>query len=71
MAPPMTTTEYEYWPPVTDQDVGYLLSATQKRAGPLYPQIALCPFGQYPTIGGDGSGRASKELSRKDEIWTS
>ncbi len=65
--------EYEYWPPVTDQDVSYLLSTTQK----AMPEASLSPdriisvwSGIRPLVG-DGSGRASKELSRKDEIWTS
>ncbi len=65
--------EYEYWPPVTDQDVGYLLATTQK----AMPEASLSPdrivavwSGIRPLVG-DGSGRASKELSRKDEVWTS
>jgi glycerol-3-phosphate dehydrogenase len=65
--------EYEYWPPVTDQDVSYLLSATQK----AMPEASLSPdrivsvwSGIRPLVS-DGSGRASKELSRKDEVWTS
>ena len=65
--------EHEYWPPVTDQDVTYLLATTQR----AMPQAKLSPdrivsvwSGIRPLVG-DGSGRASKELSRKDEVWTS
>ena len=65
--------EYEYWPPVTDQDVSYLLAATHK----AMPEASLSPdrivsvwSGIRPLVS-DGSGRASKELSRKDEVWTS
>ena len=65
--------EHEYWPPVTDQDVSYLLATTQR----AMPQATLSPdrivsvwSGIRPLVG-DGSGRASKELSRKDEVWTS
>jgi glycerol-3-phosphate dehydrogenase len=65
--------EYEYWPPVTDQDVSYLLATTQE----ALPEATLSPdrivsvwSGIRPLVG-DGSGRASKELSRKDEVWTS
>ena len=65
--------EHEYWPPVTDQDVSYLLATTQK----AMPEATLSPdrivsvwSGIRPLVG-DGSGRASKELSRKDEVWTS
>ena len=65
--------EYEYWPPVTDQDVSYLLATTQE----AMPEATLSPdrivsvwSGIRPLVG-DGSGRASKELSRKDEVWTS
>ena len=65
--------EHEYWPPVTDQDVRYLLATTQR----AMPQATLSPdrivsvwSGIRPLVG-DGSGRASKELSRKDEVWTS
>jgi glycerol-3-phosphate dehydrogenase len=65
--------EYEYWPPVTDQDVSYLLATTQK----AMPEARLSPdrivsvwSGIRPLVG-DGSGRDSKELSRKDEVWTS
>ena len=65
--------QHEYWPPVTDQDVSYLLATTQK----AMPEATLSPdrivsvwSGIRPLVG-DGSGRASKELSRKDEVWTS
>ena len=65
--------EYEYWPPVTDEDVSYLLATTQK----AMPEATLSPdrivsvwSGIRPLVG-DGSGRDSKELSRKDEVWTS
>ena len=65
--------ESEYWPPVTDQDVSYLLAATHK----AMPEASLSPdrivsvwSGIRPLVS-DGSGRASKELSRKDEVWTS
>tara|TARA_B100000524_G_C23651567_1_gene370325 strand:- start:45 stop:1637 length:1593 start_codon:yes stop_codon:yes gene_type:complete len=65
--------EHEYWPPVTDQDVSYLLATTQR----AMPEASLSPdrivsvwSGIRPLVG-DGSGRASKELSRKDEVWTS
>ena len=65
--------EHEYWPPVTDQDVRYLLATTQG----AMPEATLSPdrivsvwSGIRPLVG-DGSGRASKELSRKDEVWTS
>jgi glycerol-3-phosphate dehydrogenase len=65
--------EHEYWPPVTDQDVSYLLATTQE----ALPEATLSPdrivsvwSGIRPLVG-DGSGRASKELSRKDEVWTS
>ena len=65
--------EFEYWPPVTEQDVSYLLSATRR----VMPEASLSPeqivsvwSGIRPLVG-DGSGRASKELSRKDEVWTS
>ena len=72
-----TTDDYhpvhEYWPPVTDQDVSYLIATTQK----AMPEASLSPdrivsvwSGIRPLVG-DGSGRASKELSRKDEVWTS
>jgi glycerol-3-phosphate dehydrogenase len=65
--------EYEYWPPVTDQDVGYLL-ATTKKAMPeanLSPDRIVAVWSGIRPLVGDGSGRASKELSRKDEVWTS
>tara|TARA_E500000178_G_scaffold103282_1_gene102857 strand:- start:688 stop:2280 length:1593 start_codon:yes stop_codon:yes gene_type:complete len=65
--------EYEYWPPVTDEDVSYLLATTQE----AMPEATLSPdrivsvwSGIRPLVG-DGSGRDSKELSRKDEVWTS
>ena len=65
--------EFEYWPPVTEQDVSYLLSTTKK----IMPEASLSPermvsvwSGIRPLVG-DGSGRASKELSRKDEVWVS
>ena len=65
--------QHEYWPPVTEQDVSYLLATTQK----AMPEATLSPdrivsvwSGIRPLVG-DGSGRASKELSRKDEVWTS
>ena len=65
--------EHEYWPPVTDQDVGYLLATTQ-RAMPeatLSPDRIVSVWSGIRPLVGDGSGRASKELSRKDEVWTS
>jgi glycerol-3-phosphate dehydrogenase len=65
--------EHEYWPPVTDQDVSYLL-ATTKRAMPeaaLSPDRIVSVWSGIRPLVGDGSGRASKELSRKDEVWTS
>lgn len=65
--------EFEYWPPVTEQDVHYLLSSTQR----MLPEANVSPArivsawsGIRPLVG-DGSGRASKELSRKDEVWLS
>ena len=64
--------ESEYWPPVTDQDVSYLLSSTRKampEANLLAGRIVSVWSGIRPLVG-DGSGRASKELSRKDEVWT-
>ena len=65
--------EYEYWPPVTDQDVSYLLSATQKAMpeADLSPDRIVSVWSGIRPLVGDGSGRASKELSRKDEVWTS
>ena len=65
--------EHEYWPPVTDQDVSYLLSTTQ-RAMPgatLSPDRIVSVWSGIRPLVGDGSERASKELSRKDEVWTS
>ena len=65
--------EHEYWPPVTDQDVSYLLATTQ-RAMPeasLSPDSIVSVWSGIRPLVGDGSGRASKELSRKDEVWTS
>ena len=65
--------EHEYWPPVTDQDVDYLLATTQ-RAMPeatLSPDRIVSVWSGIRPLVGDGSGRASKELSRKDEVWTS
>ena len=65
--------EHEYWPPVTDQDVRYLLATTQ-RAMPeatLSPDRIVSVWSGIRPLVGDGSGRASKELSRKDEVWTS
>ena len=65
--------ECEYWPPVTDQDVRYLLSTTQKvmpKANLSADRIVSVWSGIRPLVG-DGSGRASRELSRKDEVWTS
>ena len=65
--------EHEYWPPVTDQDVSYLLATTQ-RAMPeasLSPERIVSVWSGIRPLVGDGSGRASKELSRKDEVWTS
>ena len=65
--------EHEYWPPVTDQDVSYLLATTQRampQATPSPDRIVSVWSGIRPLVG-DGSGRASKELSRKDEVWTS
>jgi len=65
--------EFEYWPPVTEQDVSYLLEET-RRAMPevnaALENIVSVWSGIRPLVG-DGSGRASKELSRKDEVWTS
>ena len=64
--------ESEYWPPVTDQDVSYLLSSTRKampEANLSAGRIVSVWSGIRPLVG-DGSGRASKELSRKDEVWT-
>ena len=72
-----TTDDYhpalEYWPPVTEQDVSYLLAGTRR----VMPEVNAAPenivsvwSGIRPLVG-DGSGRASKELSRKDEVWTS
>jgi len=65
--------EYEYWPPVTDQDVSYLLSATHKAMpeANLSPDRIVSVWSGIRPLVGDGSGRASKELSRKDEVWTS
>ena len=65
--------EYEYWPPVTDQDVRYLLSATHKAMpeANLSPDRIVSVWSGIRPLVGDGSGRASKELSRKDEVWTS
>ena len=65
--------EHEYWPPVTDQDVSYLLATTQgamPEARLSTDRIVSVWSGIRPLVG-DGSGRASKELSRKDEVWTS
>ena len=65
--------EHEYWPPVTDQDVQYLLATTQKampEASLSSDRIVSVWSGIRPLVG-DGSGRASNELSRKDEVWTS
>ena len=65
--------EYEYWPPVTDQDVSYLLATTQRAmpAAALSPDRIVSVWSGIRPLVGDGSGRASKELSRKDEVWTS
>jgi len=65
--------EHEYWPPVTDQDVSYLLSATRKAMpeANLSPDRIVSVWSGIRPLVGDGSGRASKELSRKDEVWTS
>ena len=65
--------EYEYWPPVTDQDVSYLLATTQRAmpAATLSPDRIVSVWSGIRPLVGDGSGRASKELSRKDEVWTS
>ncbi|MDG2461474.1 MAG: glycerol-3-phosphate dehydrogenase/oxidase [Luminiphilus sp.] len=72
-----TTDDYhpdcEYWPPVTEQDVRYLLSETQRvmpETNASANNIVSVWSGIRPLVG-DGSGRASKELSRKDEVWTS
>ena len=57
----------------TDQDVSYLLATTQRampQATPSPDRIVSVWSGIRPLVG-DGSGRASKELSRKDEVWTS
>lgn len=65
--------ECEYWPPVTEQDVDYLLSSTRRvmpEANLTADRIVSVWSGIRPLVG-DGSGRASKELSRKDEVWTS
>ena len=65
--------EFEYWPPVTEQDVDYLLSSTRRvmpEANLTADRIVSVWSGIRPLVG-DGSGRASKELSRKDEVWTS
>ena len=72
-----TTDDYhpdcEYWPPVTGSDVSYLLAGTRR----VMPEANLTPdnivsvwSGIRPLVA-DGSGRASKELSRKDEVWVS
>jgi len=65
--------EFEYWPPVTEQDVDYLLSSTRRvmpEANLSAGRIVSVWSGIRPLVG-DGSGRASKELSRKDEVWIS
>ena len=65
--------EFEYWPPVTEQDVSYLLEET-RRAMPevnAAPENIVSVWSGIRPLVGDGSGRASKELSRKDEVWTS
>ena len=65
--------EHEYWPPVTEQDVNYLLATTQ-RAMPeaiLSPDHIVSVWSGIRPLVGDGTGRDSKELSRKDEVWTS
>ena len=65
--------EFEYWPPVTEEDVRYLLAGTQRvmpEGNATAENIVSVWSGIRPLVG-DGSGRASKELSRKDEVWTS
>jgi glycerol-3-phosphate dehydrogenase len=65
--------KFEYWPPVTEQDIEYLLSSTRRvmpDAKLSADRIVSVWSGIRPLVG-DGSGRASKELSRKDEVWTS
>ena len=64
---------FEYWPPVTEQDVSYLLAGTRRvmpETTAAADNIVSVWSGIRPLVG-DGSGRASKELSRKDEVWTS
>jgi len=65
--------KFEYWPPVMEQDIEYLLSSTRRvmpDAKLSADRIVSVWSGIRPLVG-DGSGRASKELSRKDEVWTS
>lgn len=65
--------KFEYWPPVTEQDVSYLLAGTRRvmpETTASADNIVSVWSGIRPLVG-DGSGRASKELSRKDEVWIS
>jgi len=61
----------ETWPPVTAQDVSYLLAAANARLriDPLTPGDVVAAWsGLRPLVAQPGKG--STEISRRDEVWT-
>jgi glycerol-3-phosphate dehydrogenase len=61
----------ETWPPVTAEDVDYLLSAANARlkVDPLAPSEVVAAWsGLRPLVSQPGKG--STEISRRDEVWT-
>ena len=63
--------EAEGWPPITPEDVAYLLAATNRRFAiqPLtVADIVTAWSGVRPLVA--EAGKAASEISRRDELWT-
>ncbi len=61
----------EAWPPITAQDVEYLLAATNRRfaVDPITPaDIVSVWSGVRPLVA--QAGKSASEISRRDELWT-
>jgi glycerol-3-phosphate dehydrogenase len=61
----------EGWPPVTSDDVDYLLAAANARlaGAPLGPSDIVAAWsGVRPLVG--EAGKSASEISRRDEVWT-